>query len=138
MWKRMKRDVLPLLSILLSFINIGLFLFWFTLAQANNYRSTHENWHDLISIQFSIMNVILTCVTVFLVVASFLGYNGIKTYAGDSARKVALEIGNAQMRDFLSKQESLVHDAHRHESFKSTFIDVKNEPHHTEPEGDDI
>lgn len=61
---------------------------------------------DAISIQFGIMNIMLVCVTIFLVVIGFLGYAGIKGHAKDIAQKTAKDTADSYIRELKRQEEA--------------------------------
>eukprot|EP01035_Chromulina_nebulosa_P023108 gene23108-29941_t len=51
------------------------------------------------------MNVMLICVSIFLVVVSFFGYSGVSTIATDVAKRAATAEADRQMAKFLAHQK---------------------------------
>ena len=67
------------INIILSFINILLFLRLIWGINFTSYPVGLKNYSfDAISTQIAIMDVILTCMSIGLAVAGFVGYNSIK------------------------------------------------------------
>ena len=104
---------------LLGTMNIGLFLFLISILRSDHFINKPHYDLDPISIQFSIMNIMLICVSIFLVVASLVGYNGIKAHAEDIAQKIAREIAKEEMIEFLAKVN---HDERQYSPTPSTSI----------------
>ena len=108
-------------------INIG-FIIWFIIIVTSDTFVGQQHARDAITIQFSIMNIMLVCVSIFLVVAGFMGYASIKSHAEEIARKEAERIADAHMRKFTIEQEEknkerLLRD--QNISFPSSFSHTK-------------
>ncbi len=89
---------------LLGTVNIGLFCFVLRIIYSDHFVNNANYGLDAISIQFSIMNIMLICVSIFLVVAGVVGYGGLKSHAEEIAKKTAHEVAKSEMIEFLAKQ----------------------------------
>lgn len=85
-------------------LNVG-FTIWFILIVTSDIFMNQQYARDAITIQFSIMNIMLVCVSIFLVVAGFMGYASIRSHAEEIARTEAERIAETHMRKFTIEQE---------------------------------
>lgn len=104
--KILSRSVGKLVNIIFGFINtilFGSFIFGVNFTpKIAGYKNCD---FDPISTQIAMMDIILTCVSVALAVAGFIGYGAIKSSAETKAIEAAKNEANRMMADFI-KQET--------------------------------
>lgn len=93
------------LNVCLGFVNVLLFgclIFALNFTQITIEKSKCS--FDAISVQIAIMDIVLTCVSLGIAAAGYIGYNVIKSSAVNNAQEKAIEKAEEVAQDMVSKR----------------------------------